>query len=137
MCQCMYWYKPNLQFRNWTPKVAVIGCPCRMFQPSTLSRSKIRLNALCHLILICTGHKVNCCCEKCFNTLPNDKLLDVSKLKAFADDKINVTLKQKFFFEIDRNIVGKGENAGYQHFLIFPQCFQKVSFSGSLKVRIV
>ena len=24
------------------------------------------------------------------------------------------------------NIVGKGENAGYQHFLLFPQCFQKV-----------
>ena len=23
------------------------------------------------------------------------------------------------------NIVGKGENAGYQHFLLFPQCFQK------------
>ena len=22
------------------------------------------------------------------------------------------------------NIVGKGENAGYQHFLLFPQCFQ-------------
>ena len=24
------------------------------------------------------------------------------------------------------NIVGKGENAGYQHFLLFPQCFQKL-----------
>ena len=23
------------------------------------------------------------------------------------------------------NIVGKGENAGYQHFLLFPLCFQK------------
>ena len=35
------------------------------------------------------------------------------------------------------NIVGKGENAGYQHFLPFPQCFQKPSLSGSLKVGIV
>ena len=26
------------------------------------------------------------------------------------------------------NIVGKGVNAGYQHFLLFPQCFQKVFF---------
>ena len=34
------------------------------------------------------------------------------------------------------NIEGKGENAGYQHFLLFPQYFQKTSFSGSLKVRI-
>ena len=24
------------------------------------------------------------------------------------------------------NIVGKGENAGYQHFLLFPQYFQRV-----------
>ena len=35
------------------------------------------------------------------------------------------------------NIVGKGENAGHQHFLLFPQCFQKVYFSGLLKVGIV
>ena len=34
-------------------------------------------------------------------------------------------------------IAGKGENAGYQHFLLFPQCFQKPSVSGSLKVGIV
>ena len=26
------------------------------------------------------------------------------------------------------NIVGKGENAGYQHFVLFPQCFQKPSW---------
>ena len=31
------------------------------------------------------------------------------------------------------NIVGKRENAGYQHFLLFPQCFQKPSFTGRLK----
>ena len=34
-------------------------------------------------------------------------------------------------------IVGKRENAGYQHFLLFPQCFQKPSCPWSLKVRIV
>ena len=33
------------------------------------------------------------------------------------------------------NIVGKGENAGYQHFLLFPQCFPKPSLE-SLKVGI-
>ena len=66
-----------------------------------------------------------------FNPLPNDKILDLSKLKAFADDKINVTQKFNFVFERIENIVGKGENAG------FPQCFQKASFSGSLKVGIV
>ena len=30
-----------------------------------------------------------------------------------------------FFFEMLENIVGKGENAGYQHFLLFPQCFSE------------
>ena len=34
------------------------------------------------------------------------------------------------------NIVGKGENAGYQHFLLFPQCFQTTSFSESLRVEL-
>ena len=40
---------------------------------------------------------------------------------------------------IDRveNIVGKGENADYQHFLLLPQCFQKDSSYASLKVAIV
>ena len=36
-----------------------------------------------------------------------------------------------------QNIVGKGENAGYQHYLLFPQCFQKAPYLGSLKVGIV
>ena len=35
------------------------------------------------------------------------------------------------------NIAGKVENAGYQRFLFFFHCFQKASFSGLLKVRIV
>ena len=35
------------------------------------------------------------------------------------------------------NIVGKGENAAYQHFLLFPQCFPKRSPLGPLKVGIV
>ena len=35
------------------------------------------------------------------------------------------------------NIAGKGENAGYHHFLLFPQCFQKTSLSWSLKLEIV
>ena len=36
------------------------------------------------------------------------------------------------------NIAGKGENAGYQHFLIFPQCFQKAFCLGGLvKIGVV
>ena len=43
-------------------------------------------------------------------------------------NKINVTYKMNFVIGNVENIVGKGENAGYQHFLLFPQCFQKASF---------
>ena len=35
------------------------------------------------------------------------------------------------------NFVGKGENASYQHFLLFSQGFQKVVSCGSLKPWIV
>ena len=35
------------------------------------------------------------------------------------------------------NIAGKGENAGYQHFLLFPKYFQKYFLSGRFKVGIV
>ena len=58
-------------------------------------------------------------------------------MKAFADYKINTTEKLKFGIERVGNIVVKGENAGYQHFLFFPQCFRKASFSKSLKFLIV
>ena len=60
-----------------------------------------------------------------------------SKLKAFADNKIDMTEKLKFVFGRIENIVGKGENAGYQHFLHFLQCFQKAFYAGWLKVVIV
>ena len=71
------------------------------------------------------------------NPLPNNKILDRSKLKAFAEDIINVNEVLKIGLGRIENIVGKGENAGYQHFLLFPQCFQKPPVSGSLKVGIV
>ena len=58
------------------------------------------------------------------NSLSNDKILDWSKLKEFADDKIKVTQKLKIVLGRKENIVEKGENAGYQYFLLSPQCFQ-------------
>ena len=47
-----------------------------------------------------------------------------------------VNQKLKFVLERVENMVGKGENAGYQHFLLFLQCFQKASVTGSLEVRM-
>ena len=71
------------------------------------------------------------------NSLPYGKISDWPKFKAFADDKINVTSKLKFVLGMEENIVGKGENAGNQHFLLFPQCFKEAFFTEVLKVGIV
>ena len=71
------------------------------------------------------------------NFLRNNKILDWSKLKAFADDKLNVAEMIISLYDRVENIVGKGENAGYQHFLLFLQCFHKASFIGLLEVGIV
>ena len=57
------------------------------------------------------------------NSLPNDKNLDWSKFKAFADDKIDDVKIMISLFDSVENTVGKEENAGYQHFLLFPRCF--------------
>ena len=71
------------------------------------------------------------------NTLPNDNILVSTKLKAFADNKINAAQMIISAFDRVENIVGKGGNAGYKHFLLFPQCFQKTSFPEWLKFEIV
>ena len=49
----------------------------------------------------------------CLRTCINSQLLVVNRLSL-------LTPPRKVAFE---NIVGIGENAGYQHFLLFPQCF--------------
>ena len=54
-------------------------------------------------------------------------------MKAFADDKLKVIQMQKFVPDKTENIEGKEENAGYQHFLLFSQCFKKAYSLGSLK----
>ena len=65
-----------------------------------------------------------------FNCLPNVKISGQSNLKAFADDKINVSEKLKFVSRRVENIVRKGENAGYQHFLLF-NVFKGLLLTGS------
>ena len=64
------------------------------------------------------------------NSLPNDKALDQSNWKAFADDKVNVTEKLKFVLGRVETIVGKVENTGYGHFSVAHNIFQKASFMG-------
>ena len=62
-------------------------------------------------------------------------------LSRFLSDSIRKTaidrvIKLESFLGKARSIVEKGENAAYQHFLLFQQCFLKLFFAGSLKVEI-
>ena len=72
-----------------------------------------------------------------FNSVPNYKNYALFRLRAFADEKLKVTQMKVFFSDSVENNEGKGENAGCQHFLLFPHCFQKASLPGLLKSGIV
>ena len=56
-------------------------------------------------------------------------------MEGFADEKLKVIQMAKFVLDKTENIVGKEENAGYQHFLLFPQCFPKGFFFRVVKIR--
>ena len=48
-----------------------------------------------------------------------------SKLKAFADNKKNSIENLKIILGRIESLVEKGDNAGYQHFFLFPTMFSK------------
>ena len=60
-------------------------------------------------------------------SFPQDKILDLSKFKAFTEDEIKASLLTEIAFQWVSmgNTVGKGGKAFYQHFLLYSQCFQK------------
>ena len=51
-------------------------------------------------------------CQR-INSLTNNKILDVTKLNAFADEKLIVAKMTISLFDRRENTVGKGKNAGY------------------------
>ena len=67
---------------------------------------------------------------RCFDSLPNVKILDFSKLKEFVDVIINNTEMMTSLSNSVENIVGKGENTGYQHLLITHNVFKKLLSQG-------
>ena len=69
-----------------------------------------------------------------FKPVPDVVILALSKLKAFTDDKFNVTPNFKYVFYWVEIIKGDGENAGNQHFLLFsPTMFSKDLFLRGVK----
>ena len=72
-----------------------------------------------------------------FNPLPNNKIFGRDQTESICRRQIKFTKMTIFLSDRVENTVGKGENAGYQHFLLFAQIFPKPSSLGSLKVGIV
>ena len=74
-----------------------------------------------------------------FNPLLNNKILNQTKLKAFADDKLSETKMTISVFDRVENIVGKGEiacisNFSFSHDVfkrLLSQTHQKVSLCGN------
>ena len=71
------------------------------------------------------------------NPLPDDKILDWSKLKQFADDNLKINENSRKFSKRVENTEGKGEIARHEQFLLFSQCFQKACFPEASKGVIV
>ena len=71
------------------------------------------------------------------NSLPNNKILDSSELKECADNNFILDENGRKLSKRVENIVGKGEIARLEQFLLFPQCFQKACFPGASKGVIV
>ena len=67
------------------------------------------------------------------NPLPDNKSLDASNLKEFADNNFKFDGNGGKFSEKIENTVGKGEIAHYEQFLLFPQCFQKTVLQTRIK----
>ena len=62
-------------------------------------------------------------------------MIDLSNFKAFADLNLNGAKIAKFVFDRVENIQEKGENVGYHHSLLFPQCFKTFTFLRVIKSR--
>ena len=120
---CLSWGRKHcgIMRKCWLPAFAPF--------PTTTSKGN------CHCILVTTKY-INLKPSH-INPLPNDKILIETKLKAFADKKLNFAKMMISLFDRVENTVGKEENAGDQHFLLCLQCFPKLSSLGSLKVQIV
>ena len=71
------------------------------------------------------------------NPLPDNKILDGSKLKQSADNNFEVGVDSRKFSKLIENTVRKGEIARYEQFLLLPQYFQKACFPGASKGVIV
>ena len=70
------------------------------------------------------------------NSLPNDKFLDLSKLKAFAHLKINVREKSNLFWEVWKRLWEKEELLVTSIFSFSLYVFKRLLSQGRLKLGL-
>ena len=70
------------------------------------------------------------------NPIPHDKILDQTKLKEFADDKLNVTKIIISAFDRVEKIVGKGEIACASNFSFSNNVFKRLPSQTRQKVSL-
>ena len=73
----------------------------------------------------------------CFNSLPDDRISEVFKFRAFADGYLNEVQMIIYVLHNEENIVEKGENAGYQQSLLFRTIYSKAFLLSWLKLWTV
>ena len=92
------------------------------------------------MVLTTLSYYYNVVLSFVFNCLPNDKILDVNKLKLFADKKLNIARMMIFLLDRIENIWEKEKCwllAWLPAFSPFHIGFPKPSSLWSFKVRIV
>ena len=73
--------------------------------------------------------------EEVVNSFPNDKILDLTKMKEYADDNSKVDENGRRFSKWTENSVGQEEIACYKLFLLFPQSFLKTCTTDTYRVN--
>ena len=74
-----------------------------------------------------------------FTLITNIKLITkpensrLVQIESICRQQYKINKNDLSFFDMVKNIVGKGENADNQHFLLFQQCFQRAFYSWVLK----
>ena len=88
----------------------------------------------CHLQVYNLDKSIFLSCSR-VNPLPHDKILDWSKLEAFADDQRKWNLKLKICFWKDGNHFGKRRNCWLLAFSPFPKMLRNASFLRTIKFK--
>ena len=108
-----------------------------VFLPFPTHISIFHLHLFCRLQMLSIWTSLEfCCLVNSFNPLPDNKIFDWSKLKSFADDKLNVTKMIISVFDRVENIVGKGEIACTSNFSFSHNVFKRLLSQRRQKVSL-